>query len=124
MKIYWTTPNAPELATFSPIERKQIWRECSRSTPSFVRAAIAGVSAGCGALVGDLIGPGCGIWGAGIGGGIGGFIAGQFMVNRTLAVIRELYRPDVPSTTFLNERNHKETNGEQAAASDGDKPPN
>ncbi len=104
MKIHWTTPIPPELASFSPDDRKRIWRECSRSQfwtrTTFLRSLVAGLGAGCGAITGDMIGPGYGIWGAGIGGGIGGFFAGQLAIRQTLEVVRERYGPASPSASI------------------------
>lgn len=98
MKIYWTAPSPPELASFSVAERKRIWRECGREGFSNRRMWIGMLAfaacTGVGSLIGDFFH--IGIWGTGIGGGIGGFLFSQFATRSTLDVVRERYRLPEP----------------------------
>lgn len=105
MKIYWTAPSPPELASFSAAERKRIWSECSieglRNRRTWIGMLACGACTGVGSLIGDFFH--IGIWGAGIGGGIGGFLLSQFAIRSALEVVRKKYRLPEPDNNAPNQ---------------------
>jgi hypothetical protein len=94
MKIYWTEPSPPELASFSAAERKRIWGECAegrfRKGRTWIGLLALGGCAGAGGLIGDFFD--MKLLGSCIGGGIGGLLFSQFAIRSTLEIVREKYR--------------------------------